>query len=212
MRNECNIIRDILPLYADKMVSADTASFVEEHLTGCAECRAELEKLKVTDAIESAVSDTENDDEKRLKAFAGKINRKRHIVISAFAAVLLLVVLLGGSLISSAKFGTANFFAAANGFVQVTAADREYVEIQRSPRVVVARPDYELFAEYMENRGFSEVEQFGSQHIFLTGRGQRESFIIKTRIFPNGFGIDTFAENRKKALLRGLTSDIIYNV
>ena len=41
MRNECNIIRDILPLYADKMVSADTASFVEEHLTGCAECRAE---------------------------------------------------------------------------------------------------------------------------------------------------------------------------
>ena len=29
MRNECNIIRDILPLYADKMVSADTESFVE---------------------------------------------------------------------------------------------------------------------------------------------------------------------------------------
>ena len=160
MRNECNIIRDILPLYADKMVSADTESFVEEHLIGCAECRAELEKLKVADAIEAAVSDTENDDEKRLKAFAGKINRKRHIVI---------IFLLGGSLISSAKFGTANFFAAANGFVQVTAADREYVEIQRSPRVVVAQPDYELFAEYMKNRGFSEVEQFGSQHIFSDG-------------------------------------------
>ena len=124
MKNECSIIRDILPLYADKMVSADTASFVEEHLTGCAECRAELEKLKVADVIESAVSDTENDDEKRLKAFAGKINRKRHIVISAFAAVLLIIFLLGG---------------------------------------------YELFTEYMKNRGFSEVEQFGSQHIFSDG-------------------------------------------
>ena len=90
-------------------------------------------------------------------------------MISAFAAVLLIIFLLGGSLISFAKFGTANFFAAANGFVQVTAADREYVEIQRSPRVVVARPDYELFAEYMKNRGFSEVEQFGSQHIFSDG-------------------------------------------
>ena len=77
MRNECNIIRDILPLYADKMVSADTASFVEEHLIGCAECRAELEKLKVADVIEAAVSDAENDDEKRLKAFARKINRKK---------------------------------------------------------------------------------------------------------------------------------------
>lgn len=41
------------------MVSADTESFVEEHLTGCAECRAELEKLKVADAIEAAVSDAE---------------------------------------------------------------------------------------------------------------------------------------------------------
>ena len=110
MRNECNIIRDILPLYADKMVSADTASFVEEHLTGCAECCAELEKLKAADVIEAAVSDAENDDEKRLKVFAGKINRKRHIVISAFAAVLLIIFLLGGSLISFAKFGTANFF------------------------------------------------------------------------------------------------------
>ena len=46
MRNECNIIRDILPLYADKMVSADTESFVEEHLIGCAECRAELADLR----------------------------------------------------------------------------------------------------------------------------------------------------------------------
>lgn len=41
------------------MVSADTESFVEEHLIGCAECRAELEKLKVADAIEAAVSDAE---------------------------------------------------------------------------------------------------------------------------------------------------------
>ena len=169
MRNECNIIRDILPLYVENMVSEDTSEFVKEHLESCPACRAELEKLKVTDVIESAVSDAENDDEKRLKAFAGKINRKRHIVISAFAAVLLLTFLLGGSLISFTKFGTANFFAAANGFVQVTAAGRDYVEIQRSPRVVVARPDYELFTEYMKNRGFSDVEQFGSQHIFSDG-------------------------------------------
>ncbi|MBQ3501344.1 MAG: zf-HC2 domain-containing protein, partial [Oscillospiraceae bacterium] len=35
MRNECNIIRDILPLYAEKIVSEDTAAFVEEHLEHC---------------------------------------------------------------------------------------------------------------------------------------------------------------------------------
>ena len=46
MKNECNIIRDILPLYIEDMVSADTAAFVEEHLETCAECRANLENLK----------------------------------------------------------------------------------------------------------------------------------------------------------------------
>ena len=32
MKNECNIIKDILPLYAEKMVSEDTVDFIEEHL------------------------------------------------------------------------------------------------------------------------------------------------------------------------------------
>lgn len=46
MRNECNVIRDILPLYAEKIVSADTAELVEEHLSKCAECRAEYSKMQ----------------------------------------------------------------------------------------------------------------------------------------------------------------------
>ena len=29
MKNECSIVRDILPLYAEKMVSKDTAEFVK---------------------------------------------------------------------------------------------------------------------------------------------------------------------------------------
>ncbi len=46
MRNECSIIRDLLPLYAENMVSSDTAAFVEEHLKGCEACRKEYEGIK----------------------------------------------------------------------------------------------------------------------------------------------------------------------
>ncbi len=46
MRNECNIIRDLLPLYAEKMVSADTTGFIEEHLKDCEACRKEYERIK----------------------------------------------------------------------------------------------------------------------------------------------------------------------
>ena len=52
MKNECNIIRDILPLYVENMVSADTSAFVEEHLEKCAECRAELEDMKKSNGLE----------------------------------------------------------------------------------------------------------------------------------------------------------------
>lgn len=47
MRNECNIIRDILPLYSEDMVSEDTKNFVREHLTHCPQCCAELENMKI---------------------------------------------------------------------------------------------------------------------------------------------------------------------
>ena len=39
MKNECSIIRDILPLYVENMVSEDTSEFVKEHLESCPACR-----------------------------------------------------------------------------------------------------------------------------------------------------------------------------
>lgn len=46
MRNECSIIRDILPLYTENMVSPDTVSYVEEHLKSCEACQKEYEQAK----------------------------------------------------------------------------------------------------------------------------------------------------------------------
>ena len=46
MRNECNIIRDLLPLYAENMVSPDTAEFIEEHLKDCESCQKEFQHMK----------------------------------------------------------------------------------------------------------------------------------------------------------------------
>ena len=40
MKNECSIVRDLLPLYAEGMLSEDSAAFVKEHLDTCKECRA----------------------------------------------------------------------------------------------------------------------------------------------------------------------------
>lgn len=42
----CNIIRDLLPLYEDGAVSEDTAQLVREHLEGCPACREEYERMR----------------------------------------------------------------------------------------------------------------------------------------------------------------------
>lgn len=46
----CNVVRDILPLYADEVVCEDTRALVEEHLEECEECRGELAvmRMKIT--------------------------------------------------------------------------------------------------------------------------------------------------------------------
>ena len=40
MKLSCDVIRDLLPLYADRAASADTAALVEEHLASCPACAA----------------------------------------------------------------------------------------------------------------------------------------------------------------------------
>lgn len=171
MRNECNIIRDILPLYIDEIVSEDTISFVEEHLEKCAACRAELESMKAPNALEKAVSDTRATNEKPLKTFAKKWNRKKRIVISAFMIVLLIAALLGSCLVSYLKFDTANPLSVASGFIQITVLDKDYVEIQGYPKVILAQPNDAVFIEYMENRGFMEIEEerLGGIRVFTNG-------------------------------------------
>lgn len=42
----CNIIKDVLPLYLDDVVSNDTKEMVEEHLNSCDACRKEAIALK----------------------------------------------------------------------------------------------------------------------------------------------------------------------
>ena len=87
MKNECSIVRDLLPLYAEGMVSPETASFVEEHLKDCEHCRNEYERLKAPCAVPA------QDDAAPLLMLQKKMaaKRLRTIVLTAVFAVALLV-------------------------------------------------------------------------------------------------------------------------
>ena len=51
MNLPCAVVRDLLPLYAEKMTEPETQKLMEEHLESCPDCREELSQIEVgTDA------------------------------------------------------------------------------------------------------------------------------------------------------------------
>ncbi|SHM88525.1 zf-HC2 domain-containing protein [Ruminococcus flavefaciens] len=45
MSKNCDMIKDLLPLYADDICSEESRKAVEEHIKSCPDCKVELEKL-----------------------------------------------------------------------------------------------------------------------------------------------------------------------
>lgn len=93
MRNECNIVRDLLPLYVEDMVSADTRDFVQEHLAGCQACRRELAALREDGGLtaEEESEASRKAEARLLKKLARKWNVRRMILPLVLIAAAVLI-------------------------------------------------------------------------------------------------------------------------
>lgn len=79
----CDVIRDLLPLYAEDLCSAPSRELVDEHLAGCPACAQTLKGLKqAIPAPQAALP---------LKAMRGKWRRSR-LKVAAFVAALVLLL------------------------------------------------------------------------------------------------------------------------
>ena len=106
MINECSIVRDILPLYIEDIVSADTASFVEEHLKNCSKCQEELSKLKAATEVEFVSRETvltHQEEAAPLRALKRKLRRKQ--IISMVLSFLVAAVFIGGGVFTLFSWG-----------------------------------------------------------------------------------------------------------
>lgn len=114
MKNECSIVCDLLPLYAEDMVSEDTAEFVKEHLGNCPTCRAELEKLRKP-VQPVAAQHVPNIDAEPLKRLKKALLMEKVQAILCTAAVLLALMLSGLSFLTAPEY-----FAYSQELVTVT--------------------------------------------------------------------------------------------
>lgn len=85
-KNNCGMIKDLLPLYADSVCSEESRKAVAEHIADCDECRGELEKMGRDIAVAG------ENDISTIKRIKKRILIEKIVII---AAVLLVVVIPG---------------------------------------------------------------------------------------------------------------------
>ena len=85
----CDIIKDVLPLYAEDMVSNATREMVDEHLCKCDDCTKELGVLKKAQAVPVDV------EVKSLKRVGDTIRRRRVLTVMAAMMTLVAFVITG---------------------------------------------------------------------------------------------------------------------
>ena len=87
---ECDVIRDLLPLYADEACSEKSRSLVNEHLLDCADCRDMLQRLRNSEIENNLKSEKDSVLQYGVKQF-----RKRTAAVgSAVSGALLVPVLI----------------------------------------------------------------------------------------------------------------------
>ena len=92
MNNQCNVVRDLLPLYCDNICSEESKLLIEEHLLSCEECTVILNKMQSKDS--ELISPLQQDIEKTdlLKRINKRIkHRKILIAIGTIISTLAIV-------------------------------------------------------------------------------------------------------------------------
>ncbi len=90
MTMECEVIRDLLPLYADEACSEQSRKLVSEHLLDCAECRDMLQRIRENE-IENGLK---NEKESVLQYGVRQFKKRTAAVGSAVSGVLIIPILI----------------------------------------------------------------------------------------------------------------------
>ena len=78
MKIECEVIRDLLPLYADDACSEKSRGIVEEHLQECDACRELLQKIRQTE-----IDDTLQYEKNSVIGYGAKQFRRRSALVGS---------------------------------------------------------------------------------------------------------------------------------
>ena len=133
MKLPCYLIRDLLPLYHDRVLAEQTAADVKEHLDSCAGCRTALAALdaetEAETALAAAQTRTETDALRRVR---GTLRRRRWL--PALAVGVLALVILAAGVLGFRRWALGTMLEVQpEDIAQVYCTDAKDLEVQMLP-------------------------------------------------------------------------------
>ena len=89
MKNECEIVKDLIPNYMENVVSISTKEFLEEHIKNCSKCKKILEDLKKEKIKQN--KNEEFEEENKID-YLKKYNKK--IIILKLVAIFIIIFII----------------------------------------------------------------------------------------------------------------------
>lgn len=172
MKVSCGVIRDLLPLYVEGMVSRDTRMLVEEHVKSCPQCAKELEDMK--NRYESSLHwDVYVGSLKKLKNTLFK-KRLQTIVFTAMLTLTVAAVII-------ANLTAPNYISYSPEVVHVTEKDDGTVFVEFNGDV----------SGYIIERSETERDEMGYQYDIIAWNSYWNRYIIRSSVQnvvlnPNG--------------------------
>lgn len=117
MKNECHIVRDLMPLYTEGMLSNESAAFVKTHLETCEDCRAAYGGEETPPVTEADTAQQRAGEAGVLRTLKKKLRKQTWCAIFITAAVVLLVTLM-------LRLNSIDYLAAISSAEQYTFSDR----------------------------------------------------------------------------------------
>lgn len=124
MKNECNIVRDLLPLFTENLLSKESAEFVSRHLKDCQACQSEYKTMSEPSI---PMKDTDIAPLKRIKK---KLFVKKIQTILLTAALILALTLSVFGFLSAPKY-----YPYSSDLLNVTMVDNGAVIISFDEKV-----------------------------------------------------------------------------
>ena len=90
MNKECEIVRDILPLYVDDVCSASSREIIDEHLKTCPDCAAYLEDIRASEAE----SELKSEKSMVIQNQARRFKRRSAATGSVISALFMIPILI----------------------------------------------------------------------------------------------------------------------